>query len=177
VRRSFKRRPDSIRRVVPESRSTSLALKRGIDVIVSSALLVLLSPLLVAIAVAIKLTSPGPIFYRWKVVGQGGRPFVGYKLRTMIANADDLKVAMMARNEVSGPIFKIRADPRITPIGRALRKYSLDELPQLWSVLKGDMSLVGPRPPLQTEYSHFATSTSEFGWIWSTSTTGRSGST
>jgi len=156
VRFPFQRRPDLIGRAVASPGSASLALKRGIDVIVSSALLVLLSPLLVGIAVAVKLTSPGPIFYRWKVVGRGGRPFVGYKLRTMIANADDFKVALIAKNEVRGPIFKMRADPRITPIGRVLRKYSLDELPQLWSVLKGDMSLVGPRPPLQTEYPHFA---------------------
>jgi len=115
----------------------------------------MLSPLLAAIAAAVRLTSEGPILYPWRVAGQGGRPFTGYKFRTMVPNADALKADLMGRNEMSGPVFKIKGDPRITPIGRILRKFSLDELPQLWSVLKGDMSLVGPRPPLQTEYQHF----------------------
>jgi lipopolysaccharide/colanic/teichoic acid biosynthesis glycosyltransferase len=132
-----------------------LALKRLLDVVGAGALLVLLSPFLVIIALAIKLTSPGPVFYRWRVVGQGGRPFTGYKFRTMVVNADELKAQLLAQNEMQGPVFKIRDDPRITRVGRFLRKFSLDELPQLWSVLKGDMSLVGPRPPLQSEYEHF----------------------
>lgn len=129
--------------------------KRGIDIVAAAIALVLLLPLLTLIALAIKLSMPGPIFYRWRVVGQGGRPFTGYKFRTMVANADALKAQLAAQNEMSGPVFKIKADPRITPLGRVLRKYSLDELPQLWSVLRGDMSLVGPRPPLQTEYARF----------------------
>jgi len=131
------------------------AAKRLIDVVAAAIALVLLLPLLGLIALAIKLSSPGPIFYRWRVVGQGGRPFTGYKFRTMVANADALKAQLEAQNEMSGPVFKIKHDPRITPIGRVLRKYSLDELPQLWSVLRGDMSLIGPRPPLQTEYARF----------------------
>lgn len=130
-------------------------IKRTIDFVISLLALVILSPVFLAIALAIKVTSPGPVFYRWRVVGQGGIPFTGYKFRTMVVNADALKAQLMAANEMSGPVFKIKHDPRITPVGRFLRKYSLDELPQLWSVLIGDMSLVGPRPPLRTEYVAF----------------------
>ena len=129
--------------------------KRLMDIVVAGGALIALSPVLAAIALTIKATSPGPILYRWRVVGQAGRPFAGYKFRTMVVNADTLKPRLLAANEMTGPVFKMRNDPRITPVGRVLRKYSLDELPQLWSVLKGDMSLVGPRPPLQTEYAHF----------------------
>jgi exopolysaccharide biosynthesis polyprenyl glycosylphosphotransferase len=132
-----------------------LALKRLLDVVVSAALLVVLSPLFLLIALAIKLDSKGPVLYRWKVVGQGGRPFTGYKFRTMVVNADRLKEQLLAQNEMKGPVFKLKADPRVTGVGRILRKFSLDELPQLWSVFKGDMSLVGPRPPLQGEYAQF----------------------
>lgn len=131
------------------------SLKRVIDLVISLASLLILSPVFLAIALAIKLTTPGPVFYRWHVVGQGGVPFTGYKFRTMVVNADALKVQLMAANEMSGPVFKIKQDPRITPVGRTLRKFSLDELPQLWSVLIGDMSLVGPRPPLRSEYVQF----------------------
>lgn len=131
-------------------------LKRGLDIVVSAAGLILLSPLIALIALVVKLTSPGPVFYRWRVVGEGGRPFVGYKFRSMRKDADALKAALLARNEMTGPVFKMKDDPRVTAVGRHLRRLSLDELPQLWSVLKGDMSLVGPRPPLQSEYEHFA---------------------
>lgn len=129
--------------------------KRAMDVLVSGAALFILSPLLLAIALAIKLTSPGPVFYRWKVAGQNGRFFEGYKFRTMVVNADQLKAELLPQNEMQGPVFKIKNDPRITSVGGVLRKFSVDELPQLWSVFKGDMSLVGPRPPLQSEYMHF----------------------
>lgn len=132
-----------------------LAIKRLMDVVGSGVLLVLLSPVLLVIALAIKLSSPGPVLYRWNVVGQGGRPFHGYKFRTMVVNADALKPTLLEQNEMQGPVFKIQSDPRITSVGRVLRKFSLDELPQLWSVFKGDMSLVGPRPPLQSEYAQF----------------------
>src|SRR5262249_16941467 len=91
------------------------------------------------------------IFYRWKVVGYKGRPFTGYKFTTMLADADFRKSDLMHLNEMTGPVFKIKNDPRVTPLGRFLRKYSLNELPQLWSVLKGDMSLVGPRPAFPNE--------------------------
>jgi len=89
------------------------------------------------------------------VVGRGGQPFTGYKFRSMVANADALRGELASRNEMTGPVFKIAADPRITKVGACLRKYSLDELPQLYNVLKGDMSLVGPRPPLVVEYAQF----------------------
>jgi lipopolysaccharide/colanic/teichoic acid biosynthesis glycosyltransferase len=107
------------------------------------------------IAIAVRLSSPGPIFYEWKVVGEGGRPFTSWKFRTMVANADALKPGLLLRNEMRGPVFKMRDDPRVTKVGKLLRRYSLDELPQLLSVLRGDMSLVGPRPPLWSEYARF----------------------
>jgi exopolysaccharide biosynthesis polyprenyl glycosylphosphotransferase len=131
------------------------AIKRGIDIVISAILLILLLPLFAVIALLIKLTSSGPIFYWWHVLGINKKPFIGYKFRTMIENADDLKPQLMDYNEMNGPAFKMRNDPRVTSFGRFLRKYSLDELPQLWSVLKGDMSLVGPHPPLQTEVEKF----------------------
>jgi lipopolysaccharide/colanic/teichoic acid biosynthesis glycosyltransferase len=135
---------------------TERCLKRGLDIVVSATGLILLSPLMGLIALAVKLTSPGPVFYRWRVVGEGGRPFVGYKFRSMREDADALKSTLLASNEMTGPVFKMKDDPRVTAVGRRLRRCSLDELPQIWSVLKGDMSLVGPRPPLQSEYERFA---------------------
>lgn len=131
------------------------AIKRAQDVTVSAVLLLVLSPILFVIAIAVKLGSAGPIFYRWKVVGQGGHPFTGYKFRSMVANADALRNKLVSQNEMTGPVFKMSHDPRITRVGAWLRRYSLDELPQLYSVLKGDMSLVGPRPPLLSEYAQF----------------------
>lgn len=129
--------------------------KRTLDILLSALLLVLVLPGLLALVVAVKLTSPGPSLYAWRVVGKNGRPFTGYKIRTMVQNADALKVKLKASNEMRGPVFKMAADPRITPLGSWMRRYSLDELPQLFSVLKGDMTLVGPRPPLQREYEAF----------------------
>jgi lipopolysaccharide/colanic/teichoic acid biosynthesis glycosyltransferase len=133
----------------------ALLVKRTLDVVLAATLLVLFFPVLSLIGLAVRLTSEGPILYRWRVVGQGGRPFTGYKFRTMVANADAIKARLQEMNEMSGPVFKIRGDPRITPFGNFLRLSSLDELPQLWSVLKGEMSMVGPRPPLQSEYPLF----------------------
>jgi len=132
-----------------------VAFKRGFDLAASFLLLVLLAPLFLVLAVAVKFSSPGPVFYRWRVVGEAGEPFIGYKFRSMYSNADELKQGLQSRNEMSGPVFKLTHDPRVTHLGRFLRKYSLDELPQIYSVLKGDMSLVGPRPPLVTEYGQF----------------------
>jgi len=135
---------------------TYLVFKRALDIVVSAVMLILLFPLFLLIAILIKLTSPdGPILYPWEVVGMNKKPFVGYKFRTMVPNAHDLKSQLMAHNEMSGPVFKMRNDPRVTFVGRILRKYSLDELPQLYSVLKGDMSLVGPRPPSKDEADRF----------------------
>lgn len=127
--------------------------KRGIDIIVSGVALVVLSPLLALIALTIKLTSPGPVLYQWPVVGQGGRRLRAYKFRTMIVDADRMKGQLLDKNEATGPVFKMRNDPRVTLVGRILRKFSLDEVPQFWSVLKGDMSLVGPRPMLTYEWA------------------------
>lgn len=129
--------------------------KRAFDVVVSGSLLLLLSPFFLILAAAVKLTSRGPVFYRWRVVGKGGRPFTGYKFRSMCSNADQVKERLEHRNEMRGPVFKLTNDPRVTKLGAWMRRYSLDELPQLYSVLKGDMSLVGPRPPLVTEYVRF----------------------
>ena len=134
---------------------TRLACKRVLDIVGSAIMLLMLSPLFLILAALVKLTSRGPVFYRWRVVGKGGRPFVGYKFRSMIDNADELQPELLARNEMTGPVFKLTRDPRVTRLGAWLRRYSLDELPQLYSVLKGDMSLVGPRPPLETEYAQF----------------------
>lgn len=131
------------------------ATKRVIDVAGSGLLLVALSPLFVVLAIAIKVGSPGDLFYRWKVVGQGGNPLLSYKFRSMVSNADDLKAELEASNEMCGPVFKMTHDPRVTKTGKWMRRYSLDELPQLYSVLKGEMSLVGPRPPLLSEYRRF----------------------
>lgn len=132
-----------------------LGVKRAIDISVAALLLLLLLPFFLILALAIKVTSPGPVFYRWHVVGRGGRPFVGYKFRSMCKNADELKGKLCALNEMHGPVFKATNDPRITKLGSWMRRYSIDELPQLYSVVKGDMSLVGPRPPLLTEYLQF----------------------
>jgi exopolysaccharide biosynthesis polyprenyl glycosylphosphotransferase len=133
-----------------------LGTKRAADLVVSAALLALLFPLLLVIAALIKLTSPGgPVFFRWQVVGKNKKPFVGYKFRTMVPDAERRKAGLLGQNEMQGPVFKIQRDPRVTPLGRWLRRWSLDELPQLWSVLKGDMSLVGPRPTFKEEADRF----------------------
>lgn len=135
-----------------------LAIKRGFDFLVSTFLLVLLFPLFLIIGILIKLYSQGPVFYVQKRLGRKGQVFNFYKFRSMVNDADKLKTKLLEKNEVKdGIIFKIRKDPRITKLGYFLRKYSLDELPQLINVLKGDMSLVGPRPPTPDEvekYNH-----------------------
>jgi lipopolysaccharide/colanic/teichoic acid biosynthesis glycosyltransferase len=116
------------------------------DVVGAMVALLFLSPLLATIAGLIKLDSPGPVLYSACRAGRKGRLFHCHKFRTMVTNADDLKDELRAANERSGPFFKIANDPRVTRLGHWLRRYSLDELPQLWNVLKGEMSLVGPRP-------------------------------
>jgi exopolysaccharide biosynthesis polyprenyl glycosylphosphotransferase len=131
-------------KVVPDD--YRLLVKRAIDIVGSMCGLILSAPLMLIIAAAIKLTSPGPIFFAQERYGFNKRRFRMYKFRTMAKNAEKLQASLESRNEVQGPVFKIRNDPRITPLGRILRKTSLDELPQLFNVLKGEMSLVGPRP-------------------------------
>jgi exopolysaccharide biosynthesis polyprenyl glycosylphosphotransferase len=132
-----------------------LAIKRSIDLLVSVAGIVILSPVLLACALAVKLGDRGPILFRQVRVGQNGRPFHCYKFRSMVVDAEARLKELVARNEESGPVFKMKRDPRVTPVGRLLRKYSLDELPQLLNVLKGDMSLVGPRPPIPSEVQDY----------------------
>jgi lipopolysaccharide/colanic/teichoic acid biosynthesis glycosyltransferase len=131
------------------------AIKRGLDIVLAAAGLVVLTPVFVVVALVVKLSSRGPVLYEWRALGHRGRPFVAYKFRTMVVGADARKVEYSAANEMSGPVFKLRRDPRVTPTGKWLRKFSIDELPQLWSVLKGDMSLVGPRPPLPEEFAQY----------------------
>jgi lipopolysaccharide/colanic/teichoic acid biosynthesis glycosyltransferase len=130
--------------------------KRAIDVAGSLAGLVLLSPVIGLAALAVKLTSPGPAFYASERCGVRGRPFRFYKLRSMYLDAEQRKAELAGQNEASGPVFKMTRDPRVTPVGRFLRKTSIDELPQLWNVLRGDMSLVGPRPPIPDETRFYA---------------------
>ena len=120
--------------------------KRLIDIIVSCVGLVVASPAMALAAMAIKLSSRGPIFFLQQRAGLGGRPFTIYKFRTMVPNAEKLKASLLDQSEQDGPAFKMTHDPRVTRVGRLLRKTSIDELPQLWNVLKGEMSLVGPRP-------------------------------
>jgi lipopolysaccharide/colanic/teichoic acid biosynthesis glycosyltransferase len=120
--------------------------KRVVDVVGACVGLVLLAPLLIATAIAIRWTSPGPVFFTQKRDGLGGKPFMIYKFRSMRVGADAEKAALRAQSEQDGPAFKLANDPRVTPIGRFLRKSCIDELPQLWNVLRGEMSLVGPRP-------------------------------
>ena len=132
-----------------------LGLKRAIDIVASGTALVLLAPLLLATALAVKLTSRGPILFKQVRVGQHGRTFHMLKFRSMVVNAEELKDRLAARNEQSGPVFKMTRDPRITGVGRFIRKYSIDELPQLINVLRGDMSIVGPRPPIPSEVAKY----------------------
>lgn len=132
-----------------------LYVKRGFDVLTSLFGLVLLSPFFLVIAILIKLDSRGPVFFRQVRAGKDGREFLFYKFRSMIEDAEELKESLMHLNELDGPVFKISEDPRITRIGRFLRRTSLDELPQLINVLRGEMSLVGPRPPLPCEVENY----------------------
>ncbi|HTR26958.1 MAG TPA: sugar transferase [Terriglobales bacterium] len=126
--------------------NAALCLKRAVDVAVAIIALILASPIMAMVALLIRLDSSGPILYRAERTGVKGRLFRCYKFRSMVVNADHLKGGLQARNQRQGPIFKIDDDPRITRVGRWIRRYSLDELPQLWNVLRGDMSMVGPRP-------------------------------
>ncbi len=131
--------------------SYALAIKKIIDLFGSIFLIIILAPLLLITSVLIKFTSPGPIVYKQPRVGLRGRQFELYKFRTMVANADEIRKDLVDKNEADGPAFKMKDDPRVTKIGKLLRKTGLDELPQLFNVLKGEMSLIGPRPPLPDE--------------------------
>jgi lipopolysaccharide/colanic/teichoic acid biosynthesis glycosyltransferase len=128
------------------------ALKRSFDLVGASLILMVLSPLLIACALAVKVTSRGPVLYRSMRPGIGGITFACLKFRTMYRDADERQLDLESMNEATGALFKIRDDPRMTPIGRVMRRYSIDELPQLFNVLLGQMSLVGPRPLPQRDY-------------------------
>ena len=129
--------------------------KRGFDILASGVALVLLSPLFGVLTVKIKKEDGGPAFYSQERIGKDEKPFKMWKFRSMVVNADQMIDQLEDQNEIDGAMFKIKDDPRITKIGHTIRKYSLDELPQLWNVLIGDMSLVGPRPPLPSEVEEY----------------------
>jgi exopolysaccharide biosynthesis polyprenyl glycosylphosphotransferase len=129
----------------------ALLLKRVIDLVASAAAIVVLSPAFLITAILVKATSRGPLFFRQTRVGLNGRLFTLYKFRSMYRDAEARRAALEDRNEMSGPVFKIKDDPRITPVGKWIRRFSIDEIPQFWNVLFGDMSLVGPRPPIPEE--------------------------
>ena len=138
----------------PES-ELLLFFKRVFDVVVAASSLVVLSPLMLAIAAAIRITSPGEVLFRQTRCGLGGRRFTLYKFRSMVNNAEQLRAELHQLNELDGHAFKISDDPRITPVGRLLRRFSLDELPQFWNILRGDMSFVGPRPAVPDEVEKY----------------------
>jgi exopolysaccharide biosynthesis polyprenyl glycosylphosphotransferase len=133
-----------------------LMIKRSVDATISAVAMFMLSPLFLLIAILVKLDSKGPVFYNSVRVGKKGKTFVCHKFRTMVADAERRKESLLHLNERREILFKISNDPRVTGLGRFLRKWSLDELPQLWNVLKGDMSLVGPRPPVPGEFEQYA---------------------
>ncbi|HTQ51755.1 MAG TPA: sugar transferase, partial [Candidatus Acidoferrales bacterium] len=148
-------RPLLVFRSTPEA-SWQSVIKHVMDRLGAFILLIVLLPLFSLIALAIKLTSPGPVLFRQQRSGQNGAPFTLYKFRTMVTNAEQFKQELEALNEMTGPVFKVTNDPRITCIGKWLRLYSLDELPQLFNVLRGEMSLVGPRPLPVDEVKRFS---------------------
>lgn len=135
---------------VPYARS-----KRAFDIVVSAAFILAFCWLYALVALLVKLTSRGPVLFRQTRVGLGGRQFTCLKFRSMCVDAEAKKATLSHLNEMDGPVFKIKHDPRVTPIGRILRKFSLDELPQMFNVLKGEMSIVGPRPPVPQEVAKY----------------------
>jgi exopolysaccharide biosynthesis polyprenyl glycosylphosphotransferase len=135
--------------------SLQRTITRIVDILVAVLLIVLGSPFWLCIALAIRLSSAGEVIYRSTRIGLNGKPFQVYKFRSMYQGSDQLKVALLAQNEAKGPLFKIKDDPRVTPIGRFLRRTSFDEIPQLINVFRGEMSLVGPRPALPNEVAQY----------------------
>ena len=161
--RSTSASPDKMERIVSLQPYVSVArrpglgtwMKRAVDVSLGSAILLLVLPVMMALVVAIKFNSAGPVLFVQRRVGKGGKIFRLYKFRSMILDAEDLKATLQTFNDKDGPIFKMVADPRITSVGKFMRRHSLDELPQLFNVLLNDMSLVGPRPPLPEEVVNY----------------------
>jgi exopolysaccharide biosynthesis polyprenyl glycosylphosphotransferase len=131
------------------------SLKRALDVTVASAAIAATSPIMAGTALAIRIDSPGPILFKQVRVGKDGEHFYCYKFRSMYIDAERRKAELMAKNEADGPVFKMKNDPRITRVGRIIRKLSIDELPQLFNVIKGEMSLVGPRPAIPSEVARY----------------------
>jgi exopolysaccharide biosynthesis polyprenyl glycosylphosphotransferase len=136
-------------------RGWNLVVKRTMDLALTLLALPIVLPLGVMLAIIVRLDSPGPAIFRQRRIGRDGRPFICYKFRTMVVDAEERKAELAALNEADGPLFKIRNDPRMTRVGRFLRRYSLDELPQLWNILRGDMSWVGPRPATPEEVAQY----------------------
>ena len=139
-----------------KSRFIYHSMKRLFDIVAATCGIIILSPLMIIIAVLIKAEDHGPIFYKQVRVGKNGKTFKMYKFRSMFINADKMLDKLKEQNDVDGPMFKMKDDPRVTKIGHFIRKHSLDELPQFFNVLKGDMSLVGPRPPLPSEVEEYS---------------------
>ncbi|MEL4107008.1 sugar transferase [Oscillospiraceae bacterium WX1] len=139
----------------PPGKERYAAVKRVLDVILSLMILIIGSPIILLTAIAVRLESKGPVLYAQTRVGKHGKPFTIYKFRSMVCDAEERQKELLHLNEQDGPVFKITHDPRITRVGRLIRKLSIDELPQLFNVLRGDMSLVGPRPPLIREVSQY----------------------
>ncbi|MCC4404981.1 sugar transferase [Limosilactobacillus reuteri] len=139
-----------------KSRFIYHGIKRIFDIVAAACGIIILSPLMIIIAVLIKAEDHGPIFYKQVRVGKNGKTFKMYKFRSMFVNADQMLAELKEQNDVEGPMFKMKDDPRITRIGHFIRKHSLDELPQFFNVIKGEMSLVGPRPPLPAEVAEYS---------------------
>jgi exopolysaccharide biosynthesis polyprenyl glycosylphosphotransferase len=135
--------------------ASALMIKRAADILLSLFFLVVTAPLMLIIALAVRLSSPGPVLFRQVRCGLNGRRFTLYKFRSMYRDAEEKKAEVAHLNVMDGPVFKVRDDPRATPVGKIIRAYSLDELPQLFNVLIGDMSFVGPRPPIPEEVSQY----------------------
>lgn len=141
-----------------DGRTSYRVTKRGFDFVASLLALVILSPVFLIVAIAIKIEDPaGPVLYSQTRIGRNGRTFRMFKFRSMVVNADQKLKQLLKYNDVDGAMFKMKDDPRVTRIGHVIRKYSIDELPQLINVLRGDMALVGPRPPLEREVAHYST--------------------
>jgi exopolysaccharide biosynthesis polyprenyl glycosylphosphotransferase len=134
----------------------NLFIKRVIDVVLSLVALLIAGIPMIIIAAVIKLTSPGPVFFKQVRVGKGGEHFTCFKFRSMYKDAEERKAALLHLNEADGPIFKMKDDPRLTPVGKIIRKLSMDELPQIFNILMGDMSWVGPRPPTPDEVAKYS---------------------
>ena len=149
------KRRDALFRKQIQMRRGYCFFKRTMDIVCSLIGLIALSPVLFIVALAIKIESKGPIVFMQERVGENGLKFNMYKFRSMVQNAEVLKANLADKNEMNGPMFKIKEDPRVTKIGKFIRRTSIDELPQLFNVLKGEMSLVGPRPSLQSEIVNF----------------------